>query len=183
MSTLRPSSAPTSASPLTTPATLAHTLQSPQFAAQVNANWFAIATQAIIYMARSGDPVCPSVAIADHLHSHAVFLRRVMATLCRAGLVEAREGRDGGYRLARSAEQITLADVYRAVNSVVNSVVNSNEPLAAENIAARGPLLEPGVCGALGEVVAETEARILDILAKHTIAAIIARADTLEGRC
>lgn len=174
MSTMRPSSAPTSASPVTTPATPAHTLQSPQFAAQVNANWFAVATQAIIYLARSGEPVCPSGAIADHLQSHAVFLRRVVATLCRAGLVEAREGRDGGYHLARPADQITLADIYRAVKA--------NEPAATEN-AGRGPLLEPGVCGALGEVVATTEAHILDELARHTIAEIIARADTLEGRC
>src|SRR5881227_2151385 len=37
--------------------------------------------------------------------------------LGRAGIVEAREGRDGGYRLARAPEQITLAAVYRAIHA------------------------------------------------------------------
>src|SRR5579872_5031572 len=89
---------------VSTPTTSGAALPSPQFGAQVNPNWFGAATQAVVYLARAEDAVCPSGAIADHMRSHAVFLRRVIATLCRAGLVEAREGRDGGYRLARPAD-------------------------------------------------------------------------------
>ena len=43
------------------------------------------------------------------------FLPRVMADLTRAGLVEGRAGRTGGYRLARSAAAISLLDVIDAV--------------------------------------------------------------------
>jgi Rrf2 family protein len=43
------------------------------------------------------------------------FLPRVLRDLARAGLVEARTGRTGGYRLARPAASITLFDVIAAV--------------------------------------------------------------------
>lgn len=43
------------------------------------------------------------------------FLPRVMTGLTRAGLVEGRAGRTGGYRLARPAAGITLLDVISAI--------------------------------------------------------------------
>ncbi len=43
------------------------------------------------------------------------FLPAVMRDLTKTGLVEARTGRTGGYRLARPAERITLLDVIDAV--------------------------------------------------------------------
>ena len=43
------------------------------------------------------------------------FLPRVMTDLTRAGLVEGRAGRTGGYRLSRPATAITLLDVIAAV--------------------------------------------------------------------
>lgn len=43
------------------------------------------------------------------------FLPRVMTELARAGLVEGRAGRTGGYRLARPAATITLLDVIHAL--------------------------------------------------------------------
>jgi Rrf2 family iron-sulfur cluster assembly transcriptional regulator len=42
-------------------------------------------------------------------------LPKVMADLVRAGLVEGRIGRTGGYRLARHAATITLLDVIKAL--------------------------------------------------------------------
>ncbi|GAC1668947.1 MAG: Rrf2 family transcriptional regulator [Candidatus Limnocylindrales bacterium] len=43
------------------------------------------------------------------------FLPQVMADLVAAGLVEAAAGRSGGYRLARSADSLSLLDVIEAV--------------------------------------------------------------------
>ena len=42
------------------------------------------------------------------------ILPRVMRTLAAAGLIEARTGRTGGYRLTRPADTITLLDVIAA---------------------------------------------------------------------
>jgi Rrf2 family protein len=65
-------------------------------------------------IAESREP-CSSAEIAQDVDAHAVFMRRVLAHLVRTGIVQAYEGRTGGYRLARPASQITLADVYHAV--------------------------------------------------------------------
>ena len=67
---------------------------------------------AVLAQSRAG---YPSVYVAASVNTHAVFLRRILGDLVAAGLVAVREGRAGGYRLARPPERITLADVYRAV--------------------------------------------------------------------
>lgn len=54
-------------------------------------------------------------SIADGMAIPVRFLPRVMRDLLDAGLVTARIGRTGGYRLARPAAQITLLDVIDAV--------------------------------------------------------------------
>jgi Rrf2 family protein len=46
------------------------------------------------------------------------FLPSVMTDLVRAGLVESRVGRTGGYRLARPASTISLLDIIRAAEPV-----------------------------------------------------------------
>src|SRR4051812_27386062 len=56
----------------------------------------------------------PSEHVAQSINTHPVFLRRLMKSLCEAGLVEAREGFGGGYRLTRPAREIFLDQVYRA---------------------------------------------------------------------
>lgn len=45
------------------------------------------------------------------------FLSSVLVALGAAGIVEARVGADGGYRLARPVEAITVADVFVAVDA------------------------------------------------------------------
>src|SRR5260221_4247629 len=89
--------------------------------------WFPVAVQALVVLAES-DGLCSSSTMAQDLHAHAVFVRRVLTHLVRANLVQAREGRDGGYRLARSAEQMTLAEVYQAVRSAGQSADPASKP-------------------------------------------------------
>lgn len=49
-------------------------------------------------------------------------LEGVLGELRRTGLVTSRRGPDGGYRLARPAEEISVADVIRAVEGPLASV-------------------------------------------------------------
>jgi Rrf2 family cysteine metabolism transcriptional repressor len=48
------------------------------------------------------------------------FLELILASLRQGGLVEARRGREGGYRLARPADRITVGDVLALVGSERN---------------------------------------------------------------
>jgi Rrf2 family protein len=125
--------------------------------------WFRVAVRGLVRLAETGD-ICSSVAMARDLNAHAVFLRRIMAQLGQANIVLAREGRDGGYCLARPAESITLAEVYLAVKAV-----ESHEEMACprgENV----PLQQ-----VLDEVAAEAEQSLLQTLSNHTIASLMER--------
>ncbi|OXM84320.1 RrF2 family transcriptional regulator [Paenibacillus rigui] len=81
---------------------------------QIGPPRFRVATHILIRLAKDRG-FLSSAAIACEVHSHATFLRRVLASLAQAGIVETREGRDGGYGLKLPAEQITLGDIYIAV--------------------------------------------------------------------
>lgn len=126
-------------------------------------NWFPVAVQALVILAGSDLP-CSSNTMAQNLQAHAVFLRRVLIQLVRANLIQAREGRDGGYRLARSAEQITLAEVYQAVK-VRDSTCQSAD---ADGVDARVTTL-------LEEIGAEAERHLLAILGQVTLASVLQR--------
>ena len=128
-----------------------------------NPGWFPVAVQALVVLAET-DGACSSSAMAQDLKAHAVFLRRVLAHLVRANLVQAREGRDGGYRLARSAEHITLAEIYQAV-----TVADPSEDTAGSSgVNAR-------VQTVLDEIGAEAEQRLLEVLSQYTLASVLER--------
>lgn len=133
--------------------------------------WFPVAVQALVFLAGTDRTTeCrPSNAIAEDLQAHAVFLRRVLAQLGRAHLIEAREGRDGGYRLARTPEQITLAEVHQAVN-VFEPVNHTSEPGGVPN----------PVQSVLDEIEAEAERRRLDMLSHMTLASVLERVNSAE---
>ena len=133
--------------------------------------WFAIGVHALALLAQLSDATS-SAYVAGSVNTHAVSLRRVVIRLVRAGLVTSREGRDGGYCLARPAAEITLADVYRALRAAgplppSPAVPNPQCPVGS------------GIRAALGEVADAAERRLLDDLAGHTIAEVAARAVSL----
>lgn len=50
------------------------------------------------------------------------FMENILFDLRRAGYIKARRGAGGGYQLARSADEITLADIIRAVEGPLANV-------------------------------------------------------------
>ncbi|HLG77500.1 MAG TPA: Rrf2 family transcriptional regulator, partial [Ktedonobacteraceae bacterium] len=56
-----------------------------------NHRWFAVAVQALLVLAES-EEACSSSTMAQEVKAHAVFLRRILAQLARAHLIQAREG-------------------------------------------------------------------------------------------
>jgi Rrf2 family iron-sulfur cluster assembly transcriptional regulator len=65
--------------------------------------------------AQGGDSPMSARRIAEQMAIPARFVPHVLADLVAAGLVTARTGRTGGYRLARPAAEISLLDVITAV--------------------------------------------------------------------
>src|SRR5438034_11590374 len=78
------------------------------------------------------------------------FLENILLQLRHAGLVESRRGADGGYRLARPADEIALADVIRAIDGPLAGVSGarpetldfhgSSEPLRGGGAPVRAAL-------------------------------------------
>jgi Rrf2 family protein len=78
------------------------------------------------------------------------FLENILLQLRHAGIVESRRGADGGYKLARPPEEITLADVIRAIDGPLAGVSGrrpetldfkgSSEPLREVWVAVRASL-------------------------------------------
>jgi Rrf2 family protein len=76
----------------------------------------------------------PLDVISEEQQLPADYVRSAMSDLRRAGIVSTRRGRVGGYRLARPADKITLADIIRAVDGPL-TVVQGERP---DNIEYEG---------------------------------------------
>jgi Rrf2 family protein len=78
---------------------------------------FAIGVHTLALLAQNPDTFRTSNEIAESTLTHPVVVRRLVAGLQEAGVVETQKGPGGGVRLARLPRQITLADIYKAVET------------------------------------------------------------------
>jgi Rrf2 family protein len=87
-----------------------------------------MAVHVLAALAAKGERLSSSY-LAENFGTNAVVVRRLMADLQRAGLVENVKGTRGGTVLAKPAEKITLDEIYRAVDdSGVFRVPKPNNP-------------------------------------------------------
>lgn len=121
---------------------------------------FAIAVHSLVLLAQCGC-IMTSGAIAAKVNSHPTFLRRVLAQLAGADIVEAREGRDGGYVLKAHPDRLTLADVYLAVRQEEPETCPGEQSPECANAAKQ-------IDNQLEAIIAETEKRTVDLLKQHT---------------
>ena len=56
----------------------------------------------------------PSSILAESVNADPTFVRKSLSKLSKAGLIVTTRGKNGASTLMRSAEQITLLDIYRA---------------------------------------------------------------------
>jgi len=73
------------------------------------------AVQMLCVIAWRGSKGANSELLAKSLNTNPVVVRRILKTLENHGLVKVRSGRHGGVELLRSPADITLEDVYKAV--------------------------------------------------------------------
>ncbi|WP_256757877.1 Rrf2 family transcriptional regulator [Cohnella sp. WQ 127256] len=128
---------------------------------------FKIAVHSIVWLAKSGCTLS-SAMIANQVDSHATFMRRVMQALLVAGIVESKGGREGGYILLKSSADITLGEIYSAVNTCA-----SEPELDVNNCGAAGDQLDVE----LEKILYNAEQQTIDYLRKFTIADVMNRVD------
>jgi Rrf2 family protein len=80
------------------------------------------ALRAVIELAASADGPIKGERIAQAQDIPLKFLENILGDLRHAGIVRSQRGVEGGYWLARSAEEITVAEVVRAVDGPIANV-------------------------------------------------------------
>jgi Rrf2 family protein len=77
---------------------------------------FAVAVHILTLLEQSQGKPVTSELIAGSVRTNPSLIRRLLSMLARAGLTTSQLGAGGGALLARPAREITLMDVYRAVD-------------------------------------------------------------------
>jgi Rrf2 family protein len=99
---------------------------------------FIVAVHAMSVLARNGNcgPLC-SARVAASVHTNPVVIRRLMGELERARLVKSVAGRSGGFQLNRDPADISLADVYFAVEDENVFRMHKTDPTSPCPVAAQ----------------------------------------------
>ena len=93
----------------------------------------------------------PLSAIAERQRISLAYLEQLFAKLRRAGLVQSERGRAGGYRLGRSADKISVAEIMHAVEEGVRMTRCAGED--ASPCIPGNRCLTHGLWDALGEQI------------------------------
>lgn len=102
--------------------------------------------------------------VAERQGIPAKFLENILADLRRSGLVASQRGAEGGYWLAKPADEVTVADIIRAVEG----------PLADVHGTPPETVAYMGAATSLQRVWVATRAALRSILEEVTIADIVA---------
>jgi Rrf2 family protein len=133
-----------------------------------------IAVHALTWLAlahQRGHERLTSDQVAASVHTNPVILRVSLGRLRQVGLVEVSHGPRAGWRLARPAEQISLRDVYDAVESQPLFGVHRTEPNQQCPVGR-------GIRPVLDEVYAGVGAMVRQELSRTSIADVLR--DTLR---
>lgn len=115
---------------------------------------------------RQNNEVATSERIAGSVNTNPVVIRRCLGDLRKAGLVQSRRGAGAGWVLAREPEEITLLEVYRAVEDGEVFGMHHTPPNAACSVGF-------GIQPALQRVYSELEQKMQQELSQTTIADVL----------
>lgn len=126
---------------------------------------FAVAVHILTLLASAEEPM-PSSLIAGSVNTNPALIRRMIGLLTEAGMVTTTMGSTGGATLARAASDITLLDVFRAVETTALITLHQNAPNPA-------CLVGREITGALRHVAGRAQAAMDGALAEITIAGML----------
>ncbi|WP_243059604.1 Rrf2 family transcriptional regulator [Nocardioides sp. SR21] len=100
------------------------------------------AVHCCVVLSQAEGPV-PTQRLAEFHGISRTYLAKHLQQLSRAGLVSSTEGRVGGYRLTRPADEITVLDVVLAIEGLEPAFrcteIRQNGPLPASPTACKRP--------------------------------------------
>lgn len=130
---------------------------------------FAVAVHVLVALAYRGANGATSEELSQSVTTNAVVVRRLLGLLTKAGLVNGRGGRSGGYTLARKAERITLEQIFRAVEPDGVLALHENPTNQACVVSCQ-------IKNSLGSVFADAHKALEARLKKTSVADLLAEA-------
>ena len=118
------------------------------------------ALRAAIELAAAGDGPVKGERIAQAQEIPLKFLENILLELRHAGIVRSQRGVEGGYWLARPAEEVSLAEVIRAVEGPIANV----RGIGPQDVEYSGP------AGRLRDVWIAVRASLRSVLEETTLA-------------
>jgi Rrf2 family protein len=123
------------------------------------------AVRAVVELAAApGEKPVKAERIANAQEIPLNFLENILGELRHAGIVRSHRGAEGGFRLAKPAEQLTIADIIRAVEG----------PLASVRGGPPEDISYPGASAALPRVWIAVRANLRKVVEQVTVADVAA---------
>ena len=129
---------------------------------------FAVAVHVLTLMAWADDEPLKSEHVAESVNTNAVVIRRMLCELAESNLVVSQSGAMGGSKLARVPEQITLLDIYQAVESRGVFSLHRHPP-------NRDCPVGVNIGTVLNEVLDEVDTAVERVLANITVKDVVSR--------
>lgn len=124
-----------------------------------------LALHTLGHMAADPTSVRTSAEIAAHAGTNPVVVRRVLGRLREAGILSSEKGHAGGWRLSRAPKDITLADVYLALDETLVATNKEDHPPSACSI-------EHALHARVADVMKDIEQSLIERLSETTISEV-----------
>ncbi len=118
-----------------------------------------LALHTVVYLATQHDGLVSTKEIARVLRASEAHLSKVLQRLARVGIVSSVRGPKGGFALLKSPENISLLEVYQAIEG----------PLTLSNCLSEHPSCSGKQC-VLGTLICSIHEQITKHLSKTTVA-------------
>ena len=127
---------------------------------------FSIAVHIMAGLASAAPREVPSWEIASSVNTNSAFVRRILAKLSKAGLVQSAKGKGGACWLGRSARRISLLDIYRAVDAQKAFSIHRYPAQTQCKVSC-------GIKGVLGQVLDDVQTAMEKRLGQKSVAELL----------
>ncbi len=131
---------------------------------------FAIAVHMMTLMAHSDEECIKSEDIARSVNTNAVVIRRLICAMSESGLLLSQTGPCGGSKLSRRPKEITMLEIYRAVEGGAPFSLHRQKPnhrcFVGKNIEI-----------VLQEIQTQMDGAMEDVLGKITLEKVLQAVD------
>jgi Rrf2 family protein len=127
---------------------------------------FTVALHILTLLASQPGEQLTSDYIAGSVNTNPVFIRRLMGLLRNAGLVTSQPGQHGGWELAADPDNISLADVRKAIEEGSPFSMHNQPPNPACPVGRN-------IQRALGTVYQKAERALEDELSRTTVTGLL----------